>query len=88
MPSEEPLSTYIHLIAILVEYHYYMDSIVCTDTDECAQSGNPCQENAECTDTEGGFMCQCLPGFEEDSSGDCQSKGSHRNAHNKHRHIP
>ena len=36
-----------------------------TDTDECAQSGNPCQENAECKDVEGGFMCQCQPGYED-----------------------
>ena len=41
------------------------DLLSSTDTDECAQSGNPCQENAECTDIEGGFMCQCLPGYRD-----------------------
>ena len=36
-----------------------------TDTDEFVQSGNPCQANAGCRDIEGGFECQCLPGFED-----------------------
>eukprot|EP00992_Anisonema_acinus_P015613 TRINITY_DN9814_c0_g1_i1.p1 TRINITY_DN9814_c0_g1~~TRINITY_DN9814_c0_g1_i1.p1 ORF type:complete len:503 (+),score=68.05 TRINITY_DN9814_c0_g1_i1:46-1554(+) len=36
----------------------------CVDVDECAAS--PCDANAECTNTAGGYACACLPGFSGD----------------------
>ena len=44
-----------------------------TDTDECAQSGSPCQKNEECIDIEGSFVCICLAGFEKNSQSNCIS---------------
>ena len=34
-----------------------------TDVDECAPGTNDCDRNAECTNTEGSFTCNCKPGF-------------------------
>ncbi len=34
----------------------------CVDVDECASPG-ACGANMLCTNSEGGFMCECLPGF-------------------------
>ncbi|XP_072458159.1 adhesion G protein-coupled receptor E1 isoform X5 [Notamacropus eugenii] len=35
----------------------------CTDVDECSQSPKPCGANTNCTNTVGGYTCNCLPGF-------------------------
>lgn len=34
-----------------------------TDEDECSDTPDICGENANCTNTNGSFYCQCLPGF-------------------------
>ena len=56
------------------DIYLYLHPYIHADTDECVQSGNPCHLNAECTDTDGGFACQCLPGFEGDGHMTCQSR--------------
>uniref|UniRef100_F6ZHD1 Adhesion G protein-coupled receptor L4 n=1 Tax=Monodelphis domestica TaxID=13616 RepID=F6ZHD1_MONDO len=35
---------------------------------ECENSTQPCGENANCTNTEGGYFCMCAPGFTSSSS--------------------
>ncbi len=43
---------------------YYCDAVSdCTDVDECALGLDDCDPNATCTNTEGGFTCECDPGF-------------------------
>ena len=42
-------------------------SYVCSDINECASDRlNTCDENANCTDTIGGYNCSCKPGYEGD----------------------
>ena len=43
------------------------DNTACIDHDECAQTGM-CA-NGRCTNTDGGFKCECLPGFALSQSG-------------------
>ena len=40
----------------------------CVDIDECSQ-GNPCPANSNCANTDGSFVCTCLPGFREQREG-------------------
>ncbi len=37
--------------------------IICKDIDECTENLNNCDENAECTNTEGSFSCKCNDGY-------------------------
>ena len=37
-----------------------------SDDDECSDGSNDCGENAECTNTLGGFTCKCTEGFAGD----------------------
>ncbi|XP_056671425.1 adhesion G protein-coupled receptor L4 [Monodelphis domestica] len=41
---------------------------ICKDDNECENSTQPCGENANCTNTEGGYFCMCAPGFTSSSS--------------------
>lgn len=45
---------------------------VIADIDECMTGENDCSENAECTDTFGGFVCTCFNGYQGDGK-TCQS---------------
>ena len=38
----------------------------CLDVDECSEGLDDCAEAAVCTNTDGGFECICLDGFEGD----------------------
>jgi len=41
------------------------------DIDECSSPDlNKCHANATCTDTEGGYKCQCVCGFTDITFGD------------------
>ena len=42
------------------------------DIDECAIDTHNCDENANCTDTDGSFQCACLSGYEGNGTF-CQS---------------
>ena len=33
------------------------------DVDECLQNSNDCDANANCTNTEGSYTCECLGGY-------------------------
>ncbi|KAI6198389.1 Nidogen-2 [Aphelenchoides fujianensis] len=37
------------------------DGFNCTDVDECVEKEWPCDKNAQCVNTEGGFYCECSP---------------------------
>ena len=34
------------------------------DIDECSADSNPCDENADCTNTDGSYSCTCKEGFD------------------------
>ena len=34
-----------------------------SDIDECAADSNPCDKNAECTNSDGSYSCACKQGF-------------------------
>jgi uncharacterized protein YkwD len=38
----------------------------CQDIDECAYLLSPCDSNANCTNTEGSYLCECTAGWEGD----------------------
>ena len=44
------------------------------DIDECEIGNHTCHENADCTDTYGGFNCTCSSGYEGDGFFNCTSK--------------
>lgn len=39
-----------------------------SDINECTSGANTCDENAECINTVGSFVCQCLTGFSGDGT--------------------
>ena len=43
---------------------YYVNIFL--DIDECVQGPDICDVNADCTDTDGSFMCQCRAGYSGD----------------------
>ncbi len=47
---------------------YEGDGTSCTDIDECASGANDCDENATCSNNEGGFDCTCNRGFAGDGT--------------------
>ena len=34
-----------------------------SDIDECTTNGSPCDENADCLNNEGSYICTCKDGF-------------------------
>jgi len=48
-------------------------SVGCENVDECAAGIDDCDANSMCIDTVGGFVCDCLEGFESDGSGGCSN---------------
>jgi len=36
------------------------------DIDECSAEASPCDENADCTNTDGSYICNCKQGFDGD----------------------
>jgi alpha-tubulin suppressor-like RCC1 family protein len=43
----------------------------CVDVDECALELDNCGEHAQCTNTTGGFSCECAAGYIKNSAGTC-----------------
>ena len=46
-----------------------MTKFLVSDIDEC--STNPCDTNADCTNTDGSFICDCAYGYDGDGINDC-----------------
>ena len=44
------------------------------DVDECSADSSPCDENADCTNSEGSYNCTCKQGFDGDGVS-CEGKG-------------
>ena len=38
-------------------------SLFYSDIDECSADTSPCDENADCTNTDGSYSCTCKQGF-------------------------
>ena len=49
----------------VIEYCEYL-FIYISDIDECSAESSPCDENAECTNSDGSFSCLCKQGFTGD----------------------
>ena len=41
-----------------------LESFECLDINECDATNSPCGDNSICDNTDGGFECGCLPGYE------------------------
>ena len=37
-----------------------------SDIDECSGDSSPCDENADCTNSDGSYSCTCKQGFDGD----------------------
>lgn len=42
--------------------------VITPDIDECSNETSPCDENADCTNTEGSYSCACKIGFTGDGT--------------------
>jgi len=52
-------------------------SQVCEDVNEC--NGDPCTENADCTNFDGGYNCTCREGYDgEFVVGSCRDRGKNK----------
>ena len=47
-----------------------------SDIDECSADPSPCNENAECTNSDGSYSCTCKQGFDGDGTA-CEGKGEY-----------
>lgn len=66
--------TLLGMPAVVVFANTFDDELsFCTDIDECSLMVDNCDNNAFCTDTEGGFTCECTTGFTGDGV-NCQSE--------------
>jgi len=43
----------------------------CADVNECTATPTICGANATCTNTDGGYLCACKPGYAKDATGAC-----------------
>ena len=39
---------------------------ITSDIDECSAESSPCDENADCTNSDGSYFCTCKQGFDGD----------------------
>ena len=45
---------------------YIDDDGICKDIDECSLGTHGCNENADCANNDGGYTCECKPGYHGD----------------------
>lgn len=43
-----------------------------TDVNECTEGTSNCAENAECTNLDGGYTCNCATGYSGDGRTECK----------------
>lgn len=66
-------------IAMIHELHSWNCSLLCvfTDIDECMEETHNCHPDAHCTNTIGGFECECFDGFIGDGVMWCKGRLLH-----------
>ena len=52
----------------LVENNLNLILQITSDIDECSADSSPCDENADCTNTDGSYSCTCKQGFDGDGT--------------------
>ena len=55
----------------------FVVSFLYSDIDECSADSSSCDENADCTNTDGSFRCTCKQGFTGDGE-NCQGMDYYR----------
>ena len=51
---------------------------IASDFDECSLEPSPCDENADCINSDGSFSCSCKQGFTGDGGLVCEGLGECR----------
>ena len=70
----QKLVFFIFLLCDCLSFNPISSLLKMTDTDECASAErNECDANAQCTNTEGSYICRCLSGFQGDGT-NCTGK--------------
>lgn len=63
---------YLNVASFLLNFNSYF-----TDINECASAGtNNCSSNTICTNTLGGYECNCVDGYHSDSFSTCSGTAS------------
>ena len=65
-------------------YELIISLVVSSDVDECSAGSGPCDENADCTNSDGSYSCICKQGFTGNGTL-CQ--GNKEKSHFESRHI-
>ena len=74
-------------IVQVLEYCIFYIFIFSTDIDECSSaSGNECDSNTNCTNTEGSYNCMCFNGYSGNGT-TCTGKKNLYSNHNKSRRF-
>lgn len=50
-------------------------TFITSDIDECSADSTPCDESADCTNSEGSYSCTCKQGFDGDGTV-CEGKSN------------
>ncbi len=68
MYDETGFSMYVHkhFRSIFQDNHSSFHLLSLADVDECSQDSPPCDVNANCTNIEASYICQCNEGYEGD----------------------
>ena len=61
----QEMATTVQVCGLECEVLFY-HSDTTADVDECAKSSHGCSRNAYCNNTDGGYWCECWPGFQGD----------------------
>ena len=51
------------VIMLPQNFQKQMNVLIGSDVDECTDESDNCDDNAECTNTLGGFICNCTAGY-------------------------
>ena len=50
------------MLSTVISFIYKL-CIQILDIDECSTEPSPCDQNADCTNSDGSYSCTCKPGF-------------------------
>ena len=51
------------LVVVYYSHHFFSLCTTPVDIDECARGLADCDVNANCSDTEGSYVCNCFQGY-------------------------